>query len=120
MRRARVMLAGLSLGAMAMAMGGAAPAMAASAPPAIGHVQLFTNPDFTGSIGLISYTSCGGASSARVVGSFDNRPLPGCQVVLETVAGPYVLCAGSGVVPPAYRNAHTLSIRAGQSKPCFA
>ncbi|MEU4234611.1 hypothetical protein AB0F17_60925 [Nonomuraea sp. NPDC026600] len=52
------------------------------------------------------------------VGSFDNRPLPGCQVILHALSGDLTLCAGRAVVPPAQRRAIFYEIRTGASAPC--
>ncbi|SEG40248.1 hypothetical protein SAMN05444920_102890 [Nonomuraea solani] len=92
---------------------------AAAASP--GLLTLFSAPNFTGPTNNVSYTSCDnfvGRVPGQRVGSFDNRPLPGCRVVLHALTGDFTLCAGRGVVPPASRQVNLYSIRAGASAPC--
>src|SRR5262245_62801238 len=78
----------------------AGPAAASS-----GKVILYGAADFTAPVIARSYTTCTGtATLTDSVSSFDNRPLPGCSVILQTRAGTtFTLCEGRGIVPPAYR-----------------
>ncbi|MEV0387203.1 hypothetical protein [Nonomuraea sp. NPDC050643] len=93
---------------------------AAAATPASGRLVLYRNTDFTGSALAHTYTGCGGVVALTgSVGSFDNRPLAGCSVSLQTRAGAsLVLCAGRGVVPAAFRQAGRVLFRPGASAPC--
>ncbi|WP_155343710.1 hypothetical protein [Acrocarpospora pleiomorpha] len=93
----------------------AGPAAAAS-----GKVTLYRNADFTAPAVARIYNSCTGtATLTNPVASFDNQPLPGCAVILQTRAGAtFTLCAGRGIVPPAYREADRALIKPGTTPPC--
>ena len=85
-----------------------------------GRLMVFANPDFSGSTNALTYTRC--LSVRRqlgVAGSFDNQPMVGCQAVLRDGQGAsLVLCAGRGVVPPAFHQSPLLVIQPGISPPC--
>jgi len=85
---------------------------------------LFANPDFTGQATKLRYTTCQPPLSGRLAraGSFDHQPLTGCQaVLLGTQPGTsLVLCAGRGVVPPAFRRSPSLRIQPGVTPACAA
>ncbi|WP_219462535.1 hypothetical protein [Nonomuraea rhizosphaerae] len=95
--------------------------MALPAHAAVGRLTLFTDTNFAQPTTNISYESCQafiGVVPGRRAGSFDNQPLPNCQVVLHALSGDLTLCAGRAVVPPAYRQAIFYEIRTGNSVPC--
>jgi hypothetical protein len=120
MRKVGAFLAGIVLAVSAIA-ATSAPAAAASDVEQIGTLTLFQNPDFTGSTNSINYVSCATpvlAPGLAQVGSFDNRPLAGCQASLLAPAGTFTLCAGRGVVPVAFRLNPTLRIQLGATQPC--
>jgi hypothetical protein len=101
--------------------GGQATAGAVASPTATGKVTVFPRTDFTGPPLSFPYTSCRPSSSrvVRLVGSYDNRPLDGCQVVLRNSRGAeHKLCAGRAVVPPRFREGPRLIIRPGGTAPC--
>ncbi|GGS60810.1 hypothetical protein GCM10010156_19420 [Planobispora rosea] len=53
------------------------------------------------------------------VGAFDNRPPPGCQVVLVNREGAgKVLCVGRGSVPNEFRQSQIVRIQPGTAPPC--
>lgn len=91
-----------------------------AAPSGGGQVTLFRNPDFTGSAFSRSYTDCAvTATLTGSVGSFDNRPPAGCSVALQSRPGSaFVLCAGRGVVPTAFRQAGRIVIKPGTTPLC--
>ncbi|MEV0383984.1 hypothetical protein [Nonomuraea sp. NPDC050643] len=96
----------------------AAPATATSAT---GGLTLFSDTAFTRPTNNVTYTSCDnfiGRVPGQRVGSFDNRPLPGCRVVLHATTGDFTLCAGRGVVPAAFRQVLLYSIGTGTSTAC--
>jgi hypothetical protein len=95
-------------------------ATADAAPPAGGTLTLYTNPNFTGSVRSFYYPDClaAGQLQGGPVGSFDNRPPAGCQVVLSNGGATFVLCAGRGNVPDAFRLATFIRIQPGFSSPC--
>lgn len=86
---------------------------------ALGIVTLFQNTNHTGVAQFFRYRAC--ALNARLtgsVGSFDNRPLAGCKVVLSNGYGRFELCAGRGVIPERFRVGSHLSVERGTSLPC--
>ncbi|MFI6733189.1 hypothetical protein ACIBI9_09680 [Nonomuraea sp. NPDC050451] len=94
----------------------AAPAGAATA-----RLTLYSDTAFSRPTNSVSYDTCDnfiGRVPGQRVGSFDNSPLPGCQVVLHSLGGDFVLCAGRAVVPAAYRQVVLYSIRTGTSTAC--
>ncbi|MFC4116600.1 hypothetical protein [Nonomuraea zeae] len=112
-----VLLAGMAALIALPALLVAGPAAAAPA----GKVILYRNADFAAPAVARSYLTCAGvAALAHPVGSFDNQPLPGCSVLLQTAAGAtFTLCTGRGVVPPAYRAAARAVIKPGTAPPCM-
>ncbi len=111
-----VLLAGIAAAIGLQTMLSAGPAAASS-----GKVSLYRNADFTAPAVARSYTTCTGtATLTSPVGSFDNRPLPGCSVILQTRTGAvFTLCIGRGIVPPAYREATRALIKPGTAPPCM-
>jgi hypothetical protein len=110
---------------LAVAIAAAAPAAAAPAAPTTGVVTVFANTDFTGPVAQTSYLSCRPSVGRRLdrAGSFDNRPLAGCQVVLRSSTNPgasLVLCGGRGTTPPPFQQSPVMQIRPGASRPCAA
>jgi hypothetical protein len=90
-----------------------------AATPAGGTLTLYSNPNFTGTASTLIYADCAVVAQTRAtVGSFDNRPPAGCQVVLSNGAATFVLCAGRGNVPDAFRFATLIRIQPGASAPC--
>jgi hypothetical protein len=99
----------------------AVPATAALAASATGHLTLYADTAFSQPTNSVSYPTCAsfiGTVPGQRVGSFDNSPLSGCQVVLHALTGDHILCAGRAVVPPAFRRVILYSIRTGSSAPC--
>ncbi|MGW0808011.1 hypothetical protein [Nonomuraea sp. NPDC002799] len=99
----------------------AVPAGAASAAPPVARLTLYSDTAFSRPTNSVTYPACDafiGRIPGLRTGSFDNSPLPGCQVVLHALSGDYVLCAGRAVVPAAFRQAVLYSIRTGASVPC--
>ncbi|MFG1949400.1 hypothetical protein [Nonomuraea sp. NPDC048826] len=109
------LLAGIVVAIVLQALLVAGPAAASA-----GKVILYRNADFTAPTATRTYTTCAGtATFTGPVGSFDNRPPPGCAVTLQTRTGAvFTLCAGRGIVPPAYRDATRAAIKPGASAPC--
>ncbi|MCG5221016.1 hypothetical protein [Streptosporangium sp. KLBMP 9127] len=104
-------------------MGMAAPGSAAVSHEraASGQLVLYKEP-FVGPATTIIYTSCQPArnhQTASSIGAFDNRPLPGCQVVLiNRVGATKVLCAGRSTVPADFRDAPQVRIQPGTAPAC--
>ncbi|MFC4112200.1 hypothetical protein [Nonomuraea zeae] len=97
----------------------AVPAHAASL--ATGRVTLYSDTAYSRTTNSATYEACDnfiGRVPGQRVGSFDNAPLPGCRVVLHSLAGDYLLCAGRAVVPPAFRQVILYSIGTGSTTPC--
>lgn len=120
MSRLRIGLAAVAATGL-MLFGAGSPAAAGDSAQAVGRVTVFANPDFTGQQVAISYLSCQQASSRllRQVGSYDNRALAGCQLVLRNSGGAeHVMCAGRAVVPASFRQGTRLIHRPGPSRPC--
>jgi hypothetical protein len=112
---------GLMLGALALTAAGPAGAATVRAEAPSGLLVMYENPDFTGDAQVIHYSVCNGLVRQVVgqVASFDNRPLPGCQVALTSRRGTTtILCAGRGVVPAEFRQSPRLRLRPGFSRPC--
>jgi hypothetical protein len=123
MRKLAVFLAGVALAVSAIAATSAGPAAAAATSDVeqLGTLVLYQNPDFTGPSHTINYLECGSnvlVPGLPVVGSFDNRPLVGCQANLVGPAGTFTLCAGRGVVPVAFRQNPAVRIQPGLTPPC--
>lgn len=98
---------------------GSASARPAATSQALGVVTLFQNTDHTGTAQSFRYSACGlNGRLSGVVGSFDNRPLAGCKVVLSNGYGRFELCAGRGVIPERFRVRSLLSTESGTSRPC--
>lgn len=88
---------------------------------AIGQVTLFENADFSGRQWSISYPGCPGPSVRPVSGQvrgFDNRPAPGCRVVLSNRSWSFELCAGRGAVPAGFQDSPAVRVEPGGSVPC--
>ncbi|MFI0447452.1 hypothetical protein [Actinomadura sp. 6N118] len=95
-------------------------AFAAAGPAKVGRLVLFQNPNWTGSVNVITVQTCNQVRRvAGMVGSFDNAPPAGCRVWLETATGlRFALCTGRGVVPAQFRQSPSVVFRAGVSVPC--
>lgn len=84
-----------------------------------GRVMLNATP--TAASQVVTYTACDPSRSyqvARTVTSFQNLPLAGCQAVLTKNTERFVLCAGHGAIPLAFRVAPQLRIQPGVTPPC--
>ncbi|MFD1545268.1 hypothetical protein [Nonomuraea guangzhouensis] len=95
--------------------------MAAPAHADVGRLTFFADTAFSQPTTNISYSSCDafiGLVPGQQVGSFDNRPPSGCQVILHALSGDLTLCVGRAIVPPALRRAFFYEIRTGASVPC--
>ncbi|MGP3959120.1 hypothetical protein ACTWPT_24225 [Nonomuraea sp. 3N208] len=88
---------------------------------ATARLTLYSDTAFSQPTNSITYSSCTpfyGTVPGQRVGSFDNTPPPGCQVVLHSTGGAFVLCIGRAVVPVAFRHVVLYQIRSGTSVPC--
>jgi hypothetical protein len=110
---------------MASAVGPAVAAANTTAPSGseqavpYGRVVLYATP--TVATTVVTYTSCKPAQKhqvARAVISFQHLPLPGCQAVLVKKTQRFVLCAGQGTIPPAFRVTPQLVVQRGATPPC--
>jgi hypothetical protein len=119
----RLLAAGVVVGLLGLFGGGATAGADEAAPQtasATGIVRLFENPDFTGTTQSLFYPACSRTFlNTRTIGSFDNQPLAGCEVVLVRFGQTFELCAGRGVVPEPFRTASQVRIQAGSSVPCW-
>jgi hypothetical protein len=69
----------------------------------------------------ISYAACNVTAVVQAyVSSFDNRPLPDCQVQLRKGAAVFPLCVGRGTIPAGFRDQPVVRIQPGLSYPCLA
>lgn len=95
-------------------------AFATAEQASAGRLVLFQNPDWTGSVSVITVQTCNQVRRVTgTVGSFDNAPPSGCRVWLETATGMrFALCTGRGVVPAQFRQSPSVVFRAGVSVPC--
>jgi hypothetical protein len=119
----RLLAAGVVVGLLGL-FGGSATAGADEATPqaasAAGILRLFENPDFTGPSQTVFYPTCNRTFlNTRTIGSFDNQPPAGCEVVLVRFGQTFELCAGRGVVPEPFRTASQIRIQPGSSVPCW-
>jgi hypothetical protein len=114
--RIRVLsMAAAALSALALT---AVPAQASAAETGL---TLYADTAFTQPVTNITYQTCTdfiGFIPGMQVGSFDNRPPAGCEVILHTSAGDYYLCAGRSDVAATHRQAILYTIRAGLTPPC--
>jgi hypothetical protein len=95
----------------------------ATSTSATARPTLYSDSAFSEPTNSLTYESCTpfyGTVPGQRVGSFDNSPPPGCQVVLHSTGGNYVLCIGRGAVPAAFRYVPLYQIRTGTSAPCPA
>jgi hypothetical protein len=116
---------GLLAGLVLVAGGGTASAAEADGGTAspTGQVTLFADANLQRPVFKHGYGTC--LRPVRypltaTVRSFDNRPAPGCQVVLTSGITSVVLCTGRGPVPSAVQLAPAVTIRPGSSPPCMA
>ncbi|GAA3672880.1 hypothetical protein GCM10022224_041430 [Nonomuraea antimicrobica] len=91
---------------------------AGTAQAAAGRLTLFS-----GSVAqTVTYDSCRPAQqyalSGQALDTFVNQPAPGCQALLVDAGRSVVLCAGSGTVPIAFRNARFVRFQPGAAPDC--
>ncbi|MET9239859.1 hypothetical protein [Nonomuraea sp. NPDC003709] len=109
----KALLAGSVLACLAVA------GTTGTAHAAIGRLTLIS-----GTAGVsFSYTTCQPPRDQPVelyeVDTFDNQPVPGCQVVLTGRTGAsQVLCVGRGSLPPELRQVLRVRMQPGTAPPC--
>jgi hypothetical protein len=104
-----------------LAVASASPARAAASPAATpGSLTFYSNTNFTGWTQTFTYATCPLTTTIlRPTGSFDHRPLAGCQpVLLNSLGQVFKVCAGRGVVPVAFRQSPRLRFVPGTPLPC--